>query len=89
MASEAHCAYVFDCLVAELDKRPVRPLSYFDEKLPSSKSLSPSDSYPVFVTYNTIHKDSRRLRGCIGTFSASPLESALKQYAVIAYAFTR
>jgi len=39
-----------------------------------------NDEYPLFVTW-TIGKD-KRLRGCIGTFSAMNLHSGLREYAM-------
>lgn len=39
-----------------------------------------NDSYPLFVTWE-IGKD-RRLRGCIGTFSAMNLHCGLREYAI-------
>ncbi|KAF2278317.1 ammecr1 family protein, partial [Westerdykella ornata] len=58
----------------------------------SSKSSNSDDEpaleeeYPLFVTYNTLHKVGRRwdkrLRGCIGTFEPQELESGLRSYAL-------
>jgi len=45
---------------------------------------APSEA-PLFVTWETISSDeSRRLRGCIGTFEPLELEEGLKTYARIA-----
>ena len=46
--------------------------------------LSATDSYPLFVTWNTISRTSgdKRLRGCIGTFDALPLETGLQSYSL-------
>lgn len=44
-----------------------------------------SNSYPLFVTWNTVsrHNPSQKhLRGCIGTFEAQPLEHGLQTYAI-------
>lgn len=40
-------------------------------------------SSPIFVTWNTLNKNSgsSRLRGCIGTFSPVPLTQGLSDYA--------
>ncbi|CAI9736873.1 Hypothetical predicted protein [Octopus vulgaris] len=46
---------------------------------PKSPSFT-NDPYPLFVTWK-IGRD-RRLRGCIGTFSAMNLHSGLREYAV-------
>ena len=46
--------------------------------------LSATKSYPLFVTWNTISRTAgdKRLRGCIGTFDALPLETGLQTYAL-------
>ena len=46
--------------------------------------LSATESYPLFVTWNTISRTSgdKRLRGCIGTFDALPLETGLQTYSL-------
>jgi uncharacterized protein (TIGR00296 family) len=50
----------------------------------SGSNISPSDSYPLFVTWNTVSPRSaqKSLRGCIGTFAPQPLEKGLKDYAL-------
>ncbi|KAH0257847.1 hypothetical protein KCU91_g16120, partial [Aureobasidium melanogenum] len=52
--------------------------------LSSRSNISPSDSYPLFVTWNTISPRSHQksLRGCIGTFKPLPLEEGLADYAL-------
>lgn len=41
------------------------------------------EKHPLFVTWNTITKHSeKRLRGCIGTFEAQPLDKGLRSYAL-------
>jgi AMME syndrome candidate gene 1 protein len=53
--------------------------------LPSYAShLSATESYPLFVTWNTISRTSgdKRLRGCIGTFDPLPLETGLQSYSL-------
>jgi uncharacterized protein (TIGR00296 family) len=49
-----------------------------------SSRLSVTESYPLFVTWNTISRTSgdKRLRGCIGTFDALPLEAGLQSYSL-------
>ncbi|KEF58956.1 uncharacterized protein A1O9_03799 [Exophiala aquamarina CBS 119918] len=45
--------------------------------------LSVTDSYPLFVTWNTLSRSGHKsLRGCIGTFEALPLASGLATYAL-------
>lgn len=45
--------------------------------------LSVTDSYPLFVTWNTLSRSGHKsLRGCIGTFEALPLASGLSTYAL-------
>jgi uncharacterized protein (TIGR00296 family) len=50
----------------------------------SGSNISPSDSYPLFVTWNTVSPRSghKSLRGCIGTFAPQPLEKGLADYAL-------
>lgn len=63
------CVFCFDVLNNELNNMddPRRP--HFT-----------NDPYPLFVTWK-IGKD-KRLRGCIGTFSAMELHSGLREYAL-------
>ena len=45
--------------------------------------LSITDSYPLFVTWNTLSRSGHKsLRGCIGTFEALPLSAGLQTYAI-------
>ncbi|KAK5202480.1 hypothetical protein LTR41_011774 [Exophiala xenobiotica] len=45
--------------------------------------LSVTESYPLFVTWNTLSRSGHKsLRGCIGTFEALPLASGLSTYAL-------
>lgn len=49
-----------------------------------SSTISPRSSHPLFVTWNTRTSGStHQLRGCIGTFTASPLDTGLSEYALI------
>lgn len=86
MASEAHCCFAFAALCGRLLKTNVAPLAHYKALAGVDGSEIKDDmACPLFVTYNTIEKDGeRRLRGCIGTFASSPLESTLKRYAVVA-----
>ncbi|KAF9140131.1 AMME chromosomal region protein 1-like [Mortierella sp. GBA39] len=71
--SKEHCYYCFDSLVAHFDGRPVSPPA-FD-----------NSPFPLFVTWSTSGDGTTkdlRLRGCIGNFSAMPLHSGLKEYAL-------
>lgn len=46
-------------------------------------TLSITESYPVFVTWNLMSRSGHKsLRGCIGTFESLPLEDGLEQYAL-------
>lgn len=50
----------------------------------ASSSVSPNSSHPLFVTWNTSTSTStHQLRGCIGTFTPSPLATSLAEYALI------
>src|SRR5271154_3247685 len=49
----------------------------------SAPRLSINESYPLFVTWNTMSRSGHKsLRGCIGTFDALPLASGLSTYAL-------
>lgn len=51
--------------------------------LASQPTASTEETYPLFVTWNTISRhDHKSLRGCIGTFEAQGLSSGLKTYAL-------
>lgn len=63
------CFYCFEVLYRELH-------SLEEPRTPSFTN----DPYPLFVTWK-IGKD-KRLRGCIGTFSAMRLHSGLREYAI-------
>jgi len=69
-----HCFHAFDALYCALV--PATPI---DPKFPD-------DKYPLFVTWHT--RSSRpghtsRLRGCIGSFEALPLQEGLAEYSLI------
>lgn len=69
-----HLRYCFDVLDAKLNGKdgPVGQIPHADE------------SFPLFVTWNTVSSTgSSRLRGCIGTFEAQPLQQGLEEYALI------
>uniref|UniRef100_A0A2M4BVI0 AMMECR1 domain-containing protein n=2 Tax=Anopheles marajoara TaxID=58244 RepID=A0A2M4BVI0_9DIPT len=63
------CFYCFEVLYRELHNM----------EEPRSPNFT-NDPYPLFVTWK-IGKD-KRLRGCIGTFSAMRLHSGLREYAI-------
>jgi uncharacterized protein (TIGR00296 family) len=63
------CYFCFDVLYSHLH--------CFDS--PKSPSFA-NDPYPLFVTWK-VGRD-RRLRGCIGTFSAVNLHNGLREYAI-------
>ncbi|KAH9007350.1 alport syndrome [Lactarius hatsudake] len=67
-----HAFHAFDALYCALTRaQPIKP-AFADDK------------FPLFVTWNTRrHSGSTRLRGCIGTFDAQPLRTALKEYALV------
>ncbi|XP_071084485.1 nuclear protein AMMECR1-like [Haliotis cracherodii] len=69
VASPEMCYFCFDVLHSHL-------YSYEQPKAP----LFTNDSYPLFVTWKIGRE--RRLRGCIGTFSATSLHGGLREYAV-------
>ncbi|OAP59793.1 hypothetical protein AYL99_04795 [Fonsecaea erecta] len=48
-----------------------------------ASQLSATESYPLFVTWNTVGRSGNKaLRGCIGTFEALPLATGLSTYAL-------
>ncbi|KAH9175152.1 alport syndrome [Lactarius sanguifluus] len=75
-----HAFHAFDALYCALTRaQPIKP-AFADDK------------FPLFVTWNTRRYSggaggngrwSTRLRGCIGTFDAHPLRTALKEYALV------
>ncbi|XP_021351300.1 AMME syndrome candidate gene 1 protein-like [Mizuhopecten yessoensis] len=54
--------------------------SYLHNYDPPRNPAFTNDAYPLFVTWKI--GSNRRLRGCIGTFSATNLHSGLREYAV-------
>ncbi|KAH9059329.1 AMMECR1 domain-containing protein [Lactarius vividus] len=74
-----HGFHAFDALYCALTRaQPIKP-------------AYPDDKFPLFVTWNTRRYSSAgenggwstRLRGCIGTFDAQPLRTALREYALV------
>ncbi|KAH9049238.1 alport syndrome [Lactarius deliciosus] len=67
-----HAFHAFDALYCALTRaQPIKP-AFADDK------------FPLFVTWNTRrYSGSTRLRGCIGTFDAQPLRTALREYALV------
>lgn len=63
------CIFCFDVLHSHLH-------CYEPPKTPSFTN----EAFPLFVTWEIGH--SRRLRGCIGTFTSTNLHSGLREYAV-------
>ncbi|KAJ5390128.1 uncharacterized protein N7496_001196 [Penicillium cataractarum] len=48
----------------------------------SSRAKSAEQRYPLFVTWNTVSRGHKSLRGCIGTFEAQDLAAGLNSYAL-------
>ncbi|XP_037028006.1 uncharacterized protein CG5902-like [Bradysia coprophila] len=63
------CFYCFEVLDAELR----------NVNVPNQPNFT-NDSYPLFVTWKI--GQSKKLRGCIGTFAALKLHSGLREYAI-------
>lgn len=63
------CFYCFDVLA-----------NHLNHPTPLKKPKFTNDAYPLFVTWTT-GKD-KRLRGCIGTFTATNLHAGLRDYAI-------
>jgi hypothetical protein len=51
----------------------------------SAQLRSPDQRYPLFVTWNTLSRGHKSLRGCIGTFEGQELAAGLKSYALTSY----
>jgi AMME syndrome candidate gene 1 protein len=73
VANEDMCAYCFDVLV-----------SHFNNKESPQYPFQDADC-PMFVTLNTIDRNRKSLRGCIGTLSPRPLNEI--SYFVMSSAF--
>ena len=59
------------------------PSSASSSRASYASRLSATDSFPLFVTWNTHSRSGHKsLRGCIGTFEALPLASGLGTYAL-------
>ena len=87
-----YAAFAFDVLISSLNKQktPTHALKFYQDLFATKFSYKDdihSDSYPLFVTWNTTnthYRDSdHELRGCIGCFSELPLEKGLEDYARI------
>ncbi|XP_033118252.1 AMME syndrome candidate gene 1 protein homolog [Anneissia japonica] len=64
------CCFCFDLLYCHLHNQPP----------PSSAPKFANHSFPVFVTWK--FGNEKKLRGCIGTFTAMQLHEGLKEYAI-------
>lgn len=73
MATTQMVAYCFDVLNHKLDNP--------DKEYSTNPSFK-NDSFPLFVTWYKKKQNSYSLRGCIGTFSETPLYEGLKEYAI-------
>ncbi|KAK6461114.1 AMMECR1 domain-containing protein [Scheffersomyces coipomensis] len=79
--SKALCCFAFESLQNKVNHTTSTkiPLSTYFHQLSESSSNVPS-SAPLFITWN----QNEKLRGCIGTFQAQPIETGVKQYSLIA-----
>ena len=71
MASPIHGFYCFHVLSLYLKRE-----EYIDSDYPQYEITN--QEFPLFVTWNR----DNNLRGCLGTFSALPLKSGLREYAI-------
>lgn len=69
VASPDMCTFCFDVLLAHHFKKADKPTANFT-----------NDPFPLFVTWKA--GTSKRLRGCIGTFTPLNLHKGLKEYAL-------
>lgn len=79
-----YAALAFDSLSQRLLKTRSYPLSTYKKYLGDTRNPQQEEDTPMFVTWTTVIGDEKRLRGCIGTFADVPLESGIKEYALIA-----
>lgn len=82
--SKAYPFYAFYSLETKLlGRKPTETLASIRRRLnEKDDSLHAS---PLFITWDIqIHTDTHELRGCIGTFSDVPLDSGIRDYAVVA-----
>lgn len=89
-AKEIHAYYCFDILKNYLavQEKPKYRDSDVDSAGESSAlsslfELFENKEYPLFVTWTTDRRGADELRGCIGTFSPTPLHSGLRDYALV------
>ncbi|KAK2763747.1 hypothetical protein FQN54_009363 [Arachnomyces sp. PD_36] len=62
---------------------PSSHTSAFVSQLGSKPSPTAGQTFPLFVTWNTLSRHGHKsLRGCIGTFDGQELEEGLKSYAL-------
>ena len=69
--TKIHLKYCFQSIINHINHK----------KLPKFPKTLEDKTYPIFVTWK-IGKE-KNLRGCIGTFSASPLSKLLQKYSLI------
>jgi len=71
---------------SEVSSKSSSRSSFFSlgRKSKAEEKLAPwkIEESPLFVTWNTVHGSSTRLRGCIGTFEARELGDGLRSYAL-------
>lgn len=77
--SSALCYYAFDSLCAALTPGHL-PYSLDEWQVAFPDSVDIQSPSPLFVTYTA----DNRLRGCIGTFAPTPLETGVKRFALTA-----
>jgi uncharacterized protein (TIGR00296 family) len=70
MSQKQHCITCFDSIINHLQQRHQQPSKY-------------NESYPLFVTWYKWENGKRTLRGCIGNLSPIPLETGLREYAIL------
>jgi len=71
VCTREHCFHAFDTLYCDLTRAKPIPPTFLDDK------------YPLFVTWNTLHGQEWRLRGCIGNFEPMPIQEGIAEYALV------
>ncbi len=74
-------AYALEVVVAKLENRKPASLDSFKALIPNTIEEA---ECPLFVTFDKIKRNQKRLRGCIGVFSPQKLESGIESYARLA-----
>ena len=76
--TDNHCSFCFDTLIHALASPHAHSHAHLNTT--SFSQSSPTESYPMFVTWKKHRSNS--LRGCLGTFNPTPLWIGLSRFAL-------